>query len=211
MHIDAGGRTRVKLYVGDITEPEFGLTSAEYAQLSMKVDVIHHSASAVNFIKPYAAMKRDNVDGLINLVRFAAAGRTKAMMLLSTISVYSWGYWITGKTLMREDDDIDQNLPAICADIGYVKSKWAMETIADQAQSRGMPLMTFRLGYATYHSKTGVSASYQWWGRLVKTCIELGAVPDLQELREGLSTVDFMSQAVAHIAKSPLVWVKNST
>lgn len=203
VHIDTADMARVKLYAGDITEPELGLAPADYAELSMKVDVIHHSASAVNFIKPYAAMKRDNVDGLISLVRFAAAGRTKAMMLLSTISVYSWGYWITGKTLMREDDDIDQNLPAICADIGYVKSKWAMETIADQAQSRGMPLMTFRLGYATYHSKSGVSASYQWWGRLVKTCIELGAVPDLQELREGLSTVDYMSQAVAYISKSP--------
>jgi len=204
VNISVEERARVRLYIGDIAEPLLGLAPVEYDALSMKIDVIHHSASAVNFIKPYSSMKRDNLEGLINLIRFAAAGRIKAMMLLSTISVYSWGYWITGKKVMREDDDIDQNLPAICADIGYVKSKWAMETLADQAEARGMPLMTFRLGYATYHSRTGLSAGYQWWGRLVKTCIALGAVPALQELREGLSTVDYMSQSVAHISKNPL-------
>ncbi|KGV57616.1 AMP-binding enzyme family protein [Burkholderia pseudomallei BDU 2] len=114
---------------------------------------VHHSARAVNFIKPYAAMKRDNVDGLVNVIRFAAAARVKALSRLSTISVYSWGHRITGKTVMREDDDLDQNLDAVRADIGYVKSKWVMEKRADAA--RGLPLITFRVGYATYHAQTG--------------------------------------------------------
>jgi thioester reductase-like protein len=125
-------------------------------------------------------------------------------MLLSTISIYSWGFWITGRTTVSEEDDVDQNLEAICADIGYVKSKWVMEKITDLAQTRGLPVATFRLGYATYHSETGLSANYQWWGRLVKTCISLGLVPDLHKLREGLSSVDYMTKAIAHIAKNPL-------
>ena len=29
----------------------------------------------------------------------------------------------TGKRLMREDDDIDQNLPAVVTDMGYVRSR----------------------------------------------------------------------------------------
>ncbi|VCK06724.1 SDR family oxidoreductase [Burkholderia pseudomallei] len=148
-------------------------------------------------------MKRDNVDGLVNVIRFAAAARVKALSLLSTISVYSWGHRITGKTVMREDDDLDQNLDAVCADIGYVKSKWVMEKLADAARARGLPLITFRVGYATYHAQTGLSADYQWWGRLVKTCIALRAVPELRELREGLSTVDYMTAAIAHIARNP--------
>lgn len=98
-------------------------------------------------------MKRDNVDGLVNVIRFAAAARVKALSRLSTISVYSRGHRITGKTVMREDDDLDQNLDAVRADIGYVKSKWVMEKRADAA--RGLPLITFRVGYATYHAQTG--------------------------------------------------------
>ncbi len=46
---------------------------------------------------------------------------------------------------MRESDDIDQNLPAVSRDIGYVRSKWVMEKIADLAAKQGLPLMTFRL------------------------------------------------------------------
>jgi len=78
-----------------------------------------------------------------------------------------------------------------------------MEKIADLAASKGLPLMTFRLGYATCHSQTGVSASYQWWGRFIKTCLSYNAVPDLQNMREGLTTVDYMVKAVAFISRKP--------
>ncbi|CAJ4967667.1 AsnC family transcriptional regulator [Burkholderia pseudomallei] len=37
----------------------------------------------------------------------------------------------------------------------------------------------------------------------MKTCIALRAVPELRELREGLSTVDYMTAAIAHIARNP--------
>ena len=48
----------------------------------------------MNFIQPYSYMKRDNVQGLREIIRFAAHTRTKPLMLLSTISVYSWGICI---------------------------------------------------------------------------------------------------------------------
>ncbi|WP_208535056.1 thioester reductase domain-containing protein, partial [Pseudomonas aeruginosa] len=167
------------------------------------VDQVFHSASAVNFIQPYSYMKRDNVEGLGQVLRFCASGRCKPLMLLSSISVYSWGHLHTGKRLMREDDDIDQNLPAVVTDMGYVRSKWVMEKIADLAAERGLPLMTFRLGYATCHSRTGAHADYQWWSRLARTCLEYRAVPLLRELREGLTTVDYMVEAISVIARQP--------
>lgn len=63
--------------------------------------------------------------------------------------------------------------------------------------------MTFRLGYATFHSESGVSADYQWWGRLVKTCLYTGSIPDLENLREGLTTVDYMTRCIAYISRNP--------
>ncbi len=196
-------RERVELYRADLAEPRLGLPLVHYDRLAETVDVIYHSASAVNFIQPYSYMKRDNVQGLLELLRFAAATRTKPLMLLSTISVYSWGHLHTGKALMYENDDIDQNLDAVITDIGYVRSKWVMEKIADQAAERGLPLMTFRLGYATYHGTRGVCADYQWWGRLVQTCVTHQSIPDLEALREGLTSVDYMSAAIAHISRDP--------
>ncbi|HEI9905438.1 TPA: amino acid adenylation domain-containing protein [Serratia marcescens] len=201
--LSAGQRARLHILPGDVAEHHFSLAPAAYRVLSQDIDLIYHSASAVNFIQPYAYMKRDNVQGLREIIRFAAHSRTKPLMLLSTISVYSWGHLHTGKRVMRESDDIDQNLPAVSRDIGYVRSKWVMEKIADLAAKQGLPLMTFRLGYATCHSRTGVNADYQWWGRLVRTCISSGTVPDLRDLREGLTTVDYMTRAIAHVSRNP--------
>ncbi|MFC3651517.1 amino acid adenylation domain-containing protein [Dyella humi] len=198
--VDVG---RIRVYAADLAKPAFGLAQQDYQYLCDTVDIVYHSASAVNFIQPYSYMRRDNVQGLREIIRFAATGKLKPLALLSTISVYSWGHLHTGKRVMREDDDIDQNLPAVITDIGYVRSKWVMEKIADLAASQGLPLMTFRLGYATFHSKTGVCASYQWWSRLVSTCIAHGTVPALHDLREGLTTVDYMVRAIAHISRKP--------
>lgn len=201
--LNASQHARIHIVPGNVAEHDFSLTPAAYRALSRDIDLIYHSASAVNFIQPYAYMKRDNVQGLREIIRFAAHSRTKPLMLLSTISVYSWGHLHTGKRVMRESDDIDQNLPAVSRDIGYVRSKWVMEKIADLAAAQGLPLMTFRLGYATCHSRTGVNADYQWWGRLVKTCISSGTVPDLRDMREGLTTVDYMTRAIAHVSRNP--------
>lgn len=201
--LSAEQRSRVYVVPGNLAEPRFALPDEQYQQLCRQVDIIYHSASAVNFIQPYSYMKRDNVQGLNEVIRFAAHLRTKPLMLLSTIAIYSWGHLHTGKRVMLESDDIDQNLPAVRNDLGYVRSKWVMEKIADLAALQGLPLMTFRLGYATSHSRSGVCADYQWWGRLVKTCLRSGTVPDLHKLREGLTTVDYMTRAIAHISGNP--------
>jgi amino acid adenylation domain-containing protein/thioester reductase-like protein len=201
--ITAQDWARVKVYSCDLPQPELGLEPGAYAWLCATVEVVFHSASAVNFIMPYSYMRTDNVEGLRRLLRFCGTGKTKALMLMSTISIYSWGHRFTHKRRVYEGDDIDQNLPAIRCDLGYVQSKWVMEKIADLASAQGLPLMTFRLGYATCHSRSGLCAHYQWWGRFIQTCLEFGAVPDLRKMREGLTTVDYMSAAVAHIARQP--------
>lgn len=194
---------RIEVYASDLAQPQFGLDTAVFMALAERVDLVYHSASAVNFIMPYSYMKRDNVEGLQQVIRFCATHKTKALMLMSTISIYSWGHRFTHKAWAHEDDDIDDNLPAVRHDLGYVQSKWVMEKIADLAAAKGLPLMTFRLGYATCHSVTGECAHYQWWGRFIRTCLAHNAVPDLVHMREGLTTVDFMVQAVSHISRIP--------
>lgn len=194
---------RIHVYPSDIPEDSMGIEKSDYLSLAKKIDKVYHSASAVNFIMPYSYMKRDNVTGLKKILEFCALEKTKPLFLMSTISIYSWGHRYTGKIRAYETDDIDENLPAIRNDLGYVQSKWVMEKIADLAAARGLPLVTFRLGYATCHSQTGTCANYQWWGRFIQTCMEYDAIPELAAMREGLTTVDFMTKAIAHISRIP--------
>jgi amino acid adenylation domain-containing protein/thioester reductase-like protein len=196
-------KQRVVLIPGDLTLENMGLPPEQYDLLAEKIQLIYHSASSVNFIQPYSYNKAANVEGLRRLIRFAGKGQLKCLSLLSTISVYSWGHIFTGKTVMTEQDGIDQNLLSVSKDIGYVRSKYVMEAIADLAASKGLPVMTYRLGYAMCHSKTGACATYQWWSNLIKVCLQYNAYPDLVELREGLITVDYMVQSLAHITQQP--------
>ncbi|NLR67398.1 amino acid adenylation domain-containing protein [Chitinophaga varians] len=195
-------RHRIVPVPGDFAQPYLGIADQTYQELAGKVEVIYHSGSSVNFIEPYSFMKKPNVDGLREIIRFAATGKMKCLSLLSTISVYSWGHVFTHKTVMKESDDISQNLLAVSKDIGYVRSKWVMEAVADLAAAAGVPLITFRLGYAICHSQSGASAPYQWWASLVKNCVQYSSYPTLRELREGLITVDYMVKAIVHITKN---------
>ncbi|WP_258029484.1 hypothetical protein, partial [Burkholderia pseudomallei] len=85
---------------------------------------------------PCAAMTRAGGVGIVTVIRFAAAARVRGLSLLWAISFYGWGRRVAGKTVMRGDDDLDRSLAAVCADIGYVKSKWVMEKLADAARAR---------------------------------------------------------------------------
>lgn len=195
-------KARIIPVIGDLALPALGLSEEIFTKLAKQTDLIYHSGSSVNFIEPYSYMKTPNVEGLREIIKLAGAERTKCLALLSTISVYSWGHVFTGKTVMLESDDIEQNLMSVSKDIGYVRSKWVMEAVADLAAKEGLPLITYRLGYAMCHSETGASASYQWWSGLVKNCIEFKSYPALTELREGLITVDYMTKSIAHITKN---------
>lgn len=195
-------KSRIIPVIGDLTLPSLGLSQETFTKLARQTDLIYHSGSSVNFIEPYSYMKAPNVEGLREVIKLAGAEKTKCLALLSTISVYSWGHVFTGKKVVLESDDIEQNLMSVSKDIGYVRSKWVMEAVADLAAKEGLPLITYRLGYAMCHSETGASASYQWWSGLVKNCIEFKSYPALTELREGLITVDYMTKAMAHITKN---------
>ncbi|MET7259149.1 non-ribosomal peptide synthetase [Dyadobacter fermentans] len=201
--IDEGLKTRIIPVVGDLTQPEMGLPRDQYDELSGSIDIIYHSASSVNFIEPYSYNKVPNVDGLRRIIKFAGNIRLKCLALMSTISVYSWGHKFTHKTVMTEQDDIKQNILSVSKDIGYVRSKYVMEAIADLAASEGLPVVTYRLGYAICHSTTGAFAPYQWWSNLVKVCLRYSSYPDLIELREGLITVDYIAESVVHITGNP--------
>ncbi|MCY4778548.1 amino acid adenylation domain-containing protein [Sphingobacterium sp. UT-1RO-CII-1] len=194
---------RIIPVLGDLNKDRLGIASEIYDNLTSEIDIIYHSASSVNFIEPYSYMKQPNVEGLREIIHFASINKTKCLALLSTISVYSWGHVFTGKQIMREDDDISQNLLSVSKDIGYVRSKWVMEAIADLAEKKGLPLITYRLGYAMCHSVTGASAPYQWWSGLVKNCFDFKSYPALNDLREGLITVDYMTKTICHISTNP--------
>ena len=194
---------RVKILVGDLGSPFLGLTEAQYLELTDIIDVVHHAGSAVNFIQPYSYMRAANVDALHTLIKFVTTTKLKRLSLLSTVGVFSWEHYFAKPEAYMEDDSIDGAFKYLSRDMGYIQSKWVMEKIAQKAISQGVPITIFRLGYVFCHHNTGATARYQWWGLMVKTCVDLGYYPLLINQKEELVMVDFIARAVAHISKNP--------
>lgn len=192
---------RVIAMIGDLSLPHFGMEHENYNFITNHIEVIYHSGSSVSYVQPYSLIKESNIDGLHNIIDLAVTGKIKFLMLLSSMGVFSWGRPFTKKTWMYEDDSIDQNMEAVSRDLGYIKSKWVMESIAEKARQKGLPITNFRLGFAVCHSTSGATVMNQWWGSLIRSCVELNSFPLVMGLKDELTTVDYMCKAIMHISK----------
>ncbi|RNL78134.1 amino acid adenylation domain-containing protein [Sinomicrobium pectinilyticum] len=195
--------TRIVAMPGDLTRDRLNLETGDYMALAEKTDVVYHCGSSVSYLEPYPVIRKPNIDGLKGILSFSAAQKTKFLVLMSSMGVFSWGRPFTGKTWMDEKDDIDQNLEAVCRDLGYIRTKWVMEKLAAGAKDKGLPLINLRLGFAVCNGKTGATVLNQWWGALIRSCALMKAFPLVMGLKDELTTVDYMAQAIRHIGMSP--------
>lgn len=192
---------RIKVVTGDLNKPLLGFTEEQFNSLAKTIDCIYHSGSSVNFIEPYSIIRKANILGLQEIIKFASAGKIKPVSLFSTSAVFSFGHQFTNKKWVTENDDIHQDLEAVSRDLGYVQSKWVMEQIMQKAEEKGVPVIIFRLGYALSNSKTGSTAVYQWWSALVKSCIANKAYPSILGFKSQLVPVDYMAKSIVHISR----------
>lgn len=195
--------SRIVILTGDLTKPKLGIEEKTYDKLLETIEVIYHMGSDVSYVQPYEYIKKPNVDGMSHILHLAVHRKVKFLIISSSMGVYSWGRSFTGKTWMTEDDPIEQNLPAVCRDMGYIRSKWVMDSMAAKARDKGLPVINFRLGFVVCHSKTGATPLNQWWSALMRSCIELKAFPLVMGLKDEVVTVDYVCKAIAHIGKKP--------
>jgi thioester reductase-like protein len=76
-----------------------------------------------------------------------------------------------------------------------------MESIAEKAKAKGLPIINFRLGFAVCHSTSGATVMNQWWGALIRSCVQLKSFPLVMGLKDELTTVDYMCKAIMHISQ----------
>ncbi|MFD7586498.1 amino acid adenylation domain-containing protein [Kitasatospora sp. NPDC059811] len=187
---------RIVCLPADLAEPGLGLEPGRADELADTVDLVIHSAAQVNFIYPYDALRRTNVEGTRELIRLAA-GRRVPVHFLSTIAVLA-GFGTAG---VRH---VDEDLPLDHADgltMGYAESKWVAEEVLRDAadQDQGLPVAVYRPYEITGDRHTGACNTDTAICSLFKTISETGLAPDIR-LPLDFVPVDFLSDALVHIA-----------
>lgn len=148
-------KERLVVVPGDFSKPFFGLEKKEYDSLAEKIDVVFHVGAVVNHVLPYSEMKRENVVGTSEVIKFCATSRNPRLNFVSTISCIP---------NMPSSSSQQAVLNHVARDMGgYEQTKFVAERLVEQAIERKVVTGSiFRLGMVGWNSKTGVGNPRDW-------------------------------------------------
>jgi thioester reductase-like protein len=187
--------TRLQVVCGDVGEPQLGLEPHTFATLARQVDRVIHCAADVNWIKSYNSLRRSNVLGTLNTLRFACEYQAKQFHFVSTLAVC---YAPDGPEQVTEDTDMGPHVEAM--PLGYAQTKWISECLLQQAADRGLPVTILRPGLICGNSVSGVSNEDDLVSRLIKGCLSIGDAADV-DWHVDISPVDYVARVVASVAQ----------
>ncbi|HEX5542766.1 MAG TPA: amino acid adenylation domain-containing protein [Micromonospora sp.] len=182
---------------GDLGEPALGLLRRDFDALADRVDLVLHNGGAVNFLTPYEQLRPANVNGTIEAIRLAATGRPSALHLVSTLGVFLTSRR-QGETVYEQDTPDDSD-----GLDGYNATKWVADAAAQAARDRGLAVSIYRPARISGHGTTGVGNADDYFSRLLKTFIQLGAVPEIVGDEADLTPVDHVAASIGYLARQP--------
>lgn len=176
---------QIEVVLGDLAQPQFGFSDAEWVSLAGAVDVIIHNGAMVHWAYPYARLRDANVMSTVEVMNLAGSGKPKHFSFVSSTSTLDTDYFfkasdeLTARGLpgISEADDLTGSSMGLGT--GYGQSKWAAEYLVRAAGKRGLKGCITRPGYVTGFSKTGASNTDDFLLRFLKGCVELGKSPDI--------------------------------
>ncbi|MEL6157718.1 MAG: amino acid adenylation domain-containing protein [Cyanobacteria bacterium J06554_11] len=189
---------RIFPVIGDLGQPNLGLSSKKFESLSESVDIVYHCGANVNLLYPYTALYSTNVLGTRAILTLASSGKPKSVHYFSTLDVFE-SVATTGIRDFNEEDNIavGQGISG-----GYAQSKWIAEQMVMEASRNGLPVCIYRPGMVTGHSKTGYSNTSDILCRLLKSLTELKQAPSM-DLAIDMTPVDYVSQAIVRLSLNP--------
>jgi amino acid adenylation domain-containing protein/thioester reductase-like protein len=184
---------RIIILDGDIGYDRFGISTQQYNSMAEKIDTIYHCGAQVNTMASYTNLRSSNVQGTIEVIKFATKSMNKAIHYISTLSA---AVKLDANGCYAEEfpDSAIHNLVG-----GYAISKWVSERLLTQIKNRGLPVKIYRSGHIFGQADTGMTSVNNSLLYFIKGCLQLGIAPDWKENITFLP-VDFASKAIVDIS-----------
>jgi thioester reductase-like protein len=186
--------SRIEVVCGNLEESMLGMSADRYDELSDKVSVIYHNGAKVDFLYTYDMLKKANVEGTHEIMKFAVNKRNKLLNYISSAAVLS----AVKESETNEKTDIKNNPPEIS---GYNQSKWVSDVMISKAMERGVNCNIFRLGTASGASDTGCCQVKDFAWLVIKMCINAGYCTDFN-IDLNLTPVDIMADSISTIGNN---------
>lgn len=201
----------VEVVIGDLGKDNFDLEEKTWGRLKDEADVIVHNGALVHWVYPYEKLRAANVQATLTAIELASAGKPKNLVFVSSTSAIDTEYYIRLSELLSsgsqpqyagvpETDDLEgAKLPL---KTGYGQTKWVSEKLLFEAGKRGMTGRIVRPGYVVGDSRTAVTNIDDFIWRMVKGCVQLGVVPDMNN-SINMVPVDHVALCISLAAISP--------
>ncbi len=189
---------RIIPVTGDLSLPRLGMRASIFDRLAKKLDAIYHCGSWVNVLYPYSSLESANVGGTQEVLRLASQSRVKPVHYISTVDVFAVGDALQLRTI-GESGEGSQMGPIRSLFSGYAKSKYVAETLMQEAQARGIPVMIYRPSNIMGDTTNGICSPKSFVIKMIQGCIQLGVAPDINAALN-LVPVDYVSRAILHLS-----------
>jgi thioester reductase-like protein len=183
-------RTRVTVYLGDLTEPRFGLSDAEYRRLVRATDALIHCAASLNRRSERSCLNV-NLRGTLEVLKLVLAARddhgVRRFSHVSTVAVAGHRQ----NEIVREDEAIDWNRPDYDP---YARTKKFCEHMIRELLP-DVPFTIFRPSIVLGDSRYGATTQFD----MVRAFVFLASLPVLPfrpEDRVDIVPVDFVAEAI---------------
>jgi thioester reductase-like protein len=189
---DPEQRKRIKVFAGDISQPDLGLETPIRDELKQRITHVIHLAALYNLSAPRDISMRVNVDGTRHLLDFIAQiPSLQRLGYASTIAV-------SGKHMgtFREDDlDVGQDF-----ENNYDETKFLAEKLVRERRD-GIPTVILRPTTVVGHSRTGaiekIDGPYYALGMIARNMHTI--VPNTKQNKFHFAPVDFIADAFYHL------------
>ncbi|MER5861688.1 thioester reductase domain-containing protein, partial [Streptomyces sp900105245] len=188
---------RIKVVVGDLAEPRFGLSEEEFDELARTVDVVYHGGAQVHWLHPFTTLKAANVRGTQEVLRLAARHRTVPVHHVSTIGVFAGERAEGGPLRVNDPTGPAEALPS-----GYLRSKWVAEQVIEIARDRGLPVSVYRVDVVSGDQVNGACQTRDFVWLSLRGLVQAGAVPTGLDAEVPLTPVDYVSSSVVALSLS---------
>jgi thioester reductase-like protein len=192
---DPAAMARADAVRGDTSQPLLGMADA-YLPFAARIDAIYHCAAEVSWVKSYALLRRTNVLGALEVIRFACATRAKPVTFVSSLAV------CFARALRERVDESTDMAPWLeSMPLGYAQSKCVAESLLRQASARGLPVTIVRAGLLAGDTVTGRSNPGDVLSALIEGCVAQGVALDIDWHVDSIP-VDYAARAIVALARA---------
>ena len=196
-----------------LSEPDLGLSTADYENLADQVDIIFHLAWSVNFLISLRTIAKTHLSGLRNLLNLALVRPPQSnpkkspprFVFCSSVAAVS-----NLTSLSRNSTSSSTTIPErfiaspdVSGPTGYARSKWVGEAIcADAHESTRLKgrISIARVGQLSGATDTGAWSPSEAYPLLLSSAKATGVLPDLQDEVLNWLPVDVAARAFLELA-----------